>query len=89
MQKFKEGAFLLAKKMKAGIIPVIHSGTEKCFDSTKSKWILAGRADIYIRVLDEIPKETVEEMEMEALVEMVRTRMEEGLGNIEQEILEH
>ena len=82
MRRFKEGAFLLAKKMKTGIIPVVHTGTEKCFDSAKSKWIMAGRSDIYIRVLDEITQETVQELKMDDLVALVRGRMEDGLNTI-------
>ena len=79
MRRFKEGAFILAKKMNVGIIPVVHTGTEKCFNSGKKAWVLAGRADIRIQVLDEIPAETVQQLDMKALVELVRSRMEEGL----------
>jgi 1-acyl-sn-glycerol-3-phosphate acyltransferase len=79
MRKFKEGAFVLAKKMKCGIIPVIHTGTEKTTLSGKNAWVLNGPANIEISVLDEIPKEKVEELELKALIAFVRERMEEGL----------
>ena len=82
MRKFKDGAFVLAKKMNCGIIPVVHTGTEKTIDSSKSSWILAGRSDIRVRVLDEIPAEVVQELELETLIRMVRERMEAGLETI-------
>ena len=82
MRRFKEGAFILAKKMNVGIVPVVHTGTEKCFNSGKKAWVLAGRADIHIQVLDEIPAETVQALEMEDLVGLIRRRMEDGLQNL-------
>lgn len=83
MRRFKEGAFLLAKKMNTGIIPVVHIGTEKTFSNSKPSWVLAGRADIHIRVLDEIPAEKVQALEQDALVKLVREKMEEGIKNLE------
>ncbi|MBN2697488.1 MAG: 1-acyl-sn-glycerol-3-phosphate acyltransferase [Bacteroidales bacterium] len=79
MRRFREGAFLLAQKMNTGIIPVVHTGTEKCFSGGKKFWILAGRADIHIRVLDEIPPETVQTLNAKALTAHVRKIMEEEI----------
>ena len=79
MRRFKEGAFVLAKNMNCGIIPVVHTGTEKTFGRGKNGWVLAGRANIHISVLDEIPKEKVAVLALEELIVLVREKMEEGI----------
>jgi len=81
MRPFKEGAFLLAKKMKAGIIPIVLTGSDKTFD--RGSWVLKGRAEIRIRVLDEIGPDVVERMEIRELMDLVRERMETGLLQLE------
>jgi 1-acyl-sn-glycerol-3-phosphate acyltransferase len=83
MRPFKEGAFLLAKKMGCGVIPIVHTGSEKTFD--RGSWVLKGRATIYIRVLDEIPPGEVEQLEIQDLMSLTRARMEEGIHQLEQE----
>ena len=81
MRPFKEGAFLLAKKMKCGVIPIVHTGSEKTFD--RGSWVLKGKAPIYIRILDEIPVEKVEKLEVKELMMLVREQMEEGIAKLE------
>ncbi len=81
MRPFKEGAFLLAKQAGTGIIPIVHTGSEKTFD--RGSWVLKGRADIDIRVLDEIPAGEVARLEMPELMKKVRTCMEKGLAELE------
>lgn len=83
MRPFKEGAFLLAKKQGCGIIPIVHTGSEKTFD--KGSWVLKGKAPIHIRVLDEIPASEVERLDVKALMALVRERMEEGIAALESE----
>jgi 1-acyl-sn-glycerol-3-phosphate acyltransferase len=83
MRPFKEGAFLLAKKMGCAVIPIVHIGSELTFD--RGSWALKGKAPIYIRVLDEIPAEQVEQMEVKALMSMVRSQMETGIAKMEEE----
>ena len=83
MRPFKEGAFLLAKRTIAGIIPIVLTGSETTFPLGSG--ILMGPSHIRIRVLEEIPEQTVEEMEVKALMELVRKRMETGLEELEQE----
>jgi 1-acyl-sn-glycerol-3-phosphate acyltransferase len=85
MRAFREGAFLLAKRMNCGIIPVVHTGTEKTFRKGKGSWILNGKAMIRIRVLDEIPADTVAGLTMEKLISAVRQRMTEGIEELEHE----
>ena len=83
MRPFKEGAFLLAKKTGSGIIPIVHTGSEKTFD--RGSWILKGKASIYIRVLDEIPPKEVEQLDLKDLMIRVRELMETELDRLEQE----
>jgi len=84
MRSFKEGAFLLAKKTGCGVIPIVHSGSEKTFD--RGSWVLKGKAHIYIRVLDEIPASEVERLNTKELMMLTRERMVEGLSRLEQDI---
>ena len=84
MRPFREGAFLLAKKTGCGVIPIVHTGSEKTFD--RGSWALKGKAPIYIRVLDEIPVSEVERLEVKELMMLTREKMEEGLARLEQDI---
>jgi 1-acyl-sn-glycerol-3-phosphate acyltransferase len=83
MRPFKEGAFILAKRMQSGIIPVIHTGTEKTFPRGKDSWVLKGKANIHIRVLDEIPAEIVTAMDTDKLISHVREIMVQGIAELE------
>lgn len=83
MRPFKEGAFLLAKKTGCGIIPIVHTGSERTFD--RGSWVLKGKALIHIRVLDEIPVSEVERLEMKELMKLTREKMEEGIARLEKE----
>lgn len=79
MNAFRDGAFVLAKKMECGIIPIVHCGTENAFNHGKNSWVLKGRARIRIRVLDEVPPGTVKSMTADELKDHVWNLMEEGL----------
>lgn len=83
MRNFMDGAFVLAKKMNCGIIPVVHTGTENTFPRGKQAWVLKGRARIQIQVLDEIPAELVSERSLEELKAVTRKRMEQGIRQLE------
>lgn len=83
MRPFMEGAFVLAKKTGSGIIPIVHTGTEKTFDSRS--WVLKGRADIHIRVLDEIDAGEVRQTDLKELMGRIREIMERGLAELERE----
>lgn len=87
MRAFRDGAFILAKKMNTGIIPVVHTGTENTFPRGKGGWVLKGRTKINIRVLDEVPAQQVATMETEALKHHVRKIMEAGIESLESENL--
>jgi 1-acyl-sn-glycerol-3-phosphate acyltransferase len=83
MRPFKEGAFILAKKTGSGIIPIVHTGSEKTF--APGSWVLKGKAPIYIRVLDEIPASVIAENEAKATMERVQEIMEQALDRLETE----
>lgn len=83
MRLFKEGAFLLAKKTGSGIIPIVHTGTEKTF--APGSWVLKGKAPIFIRVLDEIPALEVAENEVKTTMNKVQEIMEKELDKLERE----
>lgn len=83
MRPFKEGAFLLARRTGSGIIPIVHTGSEKTF--APGSWVLKGRAPIYIRVLDEIPAEEVAKMDLKVTMARVREVMEQALDQLEKE----
>jgi len=84
MRSFKEGAFLLAKRMGSGIIPIVHTGSENTFD--RGSWVLKGKAHIHIRILDEIPAEKVALTEVKDMMMHVRETMEKELKKLEKEI---
>ena len=83
MRPFKEGAFLLASRTGSGIIPMVISGSENTFPGNKP--LPMGRARIRIRVLDEIPPEKVKELDVKALMDLVRQRMEKALEQLDRE----
>jgi 1-acyl-sn-glycerol-3-phosphate acyltransferase len=83
MRPFKEGAFMLAKKMGCGVIPIVHTGSELTFD--RGSWVLKGKTTIRIRVLDEIPAEKVKKMDIKVLTKMVRQEMVDGIASLEKE----
>lgn len=81
MRVFKEGAFLLAKRTGNPIIPIVHTGSENTFP--RNSWIM-GKAHIRIRVLDEIPAERVQSLDVQSLMKLTREKMEQGLARLEQ-----
>lgn len=80
MRIFKEGAFLLAKKTGSPIIPIVHTGSENAFPG--SSWIM-GPARIRVRVLEEIPTDTVNKLSVKELMLLTRERMEKGLSELD------
>jgi 1-acyl-sn-glycerol-3-phosphate acyltransferase len=83
MRPFKEGAFVLAKKMGCGVIPIVHTGSEKTFD--RGSWVLKGKTTIHIRVLDEIPANEVKKQDIKMLIKVVRQSMVDGIEELEKE----
>ncbi|MGM0453254.1 MAG: lysophospholipid acyltransferase family protein [Thermodesulfobacteriota bacterium] len=81
IKAFKPGAFILAQKMQVPILPIVISGTNKALP--KYSFNFHGSYDIQVRVLDEIPPETFEQLPEETLSDKVRNTMIEELDQIQ------
>ncbi len=73
LQQFKPGAFVLAKKMKVPILPVVINGTRKALPKNTLKF--HGIYEMSIKVLDEIPYEKFKDMDIPEISQMVRNIM--------------
>ena len=73
LRAFKHGAFTLAQRMGAPILPIIVEGTARALP--KRGFILQGRHAICIRVLDAIPYPRFAQLPVETLTEEVRALM--------------
>jgi 1-acyl-sn-glycerol-3-phosphate acyltransferase len=78
LRPFKPGAFALAQRMGAPLLPIVLEGTGNALP--KRGFVLQGRHAIRIRVLDEISYEAVAAAELDELVEVVRDRFALELG---------
>ncbi|NOX33852.1 MAG: 1-acyl-sn-glycerol-3-phosphate acyltransferase [Deltaproteobacteria bacterium] len=70
VKPFKNGAFMLAKKMKKPILPLVINNTKDALP--KYSLTLRGRHKMDIRVLDEIPFSVFEYMEVDDTAKMVQ-----------------
>jgi 1-acyl-sn-glycerol-3-phosphate acyltransferase len=78
LQAFKRGAFTLAQRMRAPILPIIVEGTARALP--KRGFVLQGRHAIRIRVLDAIPYARFANDSAETVADRVRTLMIAELG---------
>ncbi|HTF35552.1 MAG TPA: lysophospholipid acyltransferase family protein [Myxococcota bacterium] len=78
LRPFKPGAFALAQRMGVPLLPIVLEGTGNALP--KRGFVLQGRHEIRIRVLDEIPHEAFATAELAKLVESVRSRFALELG---------
>jgi len=78
LRAFKPGAFTLAQATRAPLLPIILQGTANALP--KRGFVLRGRHEIRIRVLDEIPYRTFADISVEALTERVRNLIAAELG---------
>ena len=67
LKPFKTGAFVLAKRMNVPLLPIVIEGTAKALP--KRGFVLQGRHQIRIRVLDEIPVASFEGLSVEELTQ--------------------
>jgi len=79
LKPFKTGAFILAKKMKVPILPVVINGTQNALP--KHSMNFHGKHHFYISVLGEISPETFQDLTPEDTAEMVREQMANALRN--------
>ena len=70
VKPFKPGAFILAKKMKKPIVPLVINNTKNALP--KYSLIIRGRHKMKLEVLDEIPYSKFEHMEVEQITQMVQ-----------------
>jgi 1-acyl-sn-glycerol-3-phosphate acyltransferase len=80
LRSFKTGAFMLALKTRTPIIPIVIDGSGKVLP--KKGLILSANRNIKLNVLEEIPAEKFEQMEVNELKKMTRDIMEEELHRI-------
>jgi 1-acyl-sn-glycerol-3-phosphate acyltransferase len=77
MKSFKQGAFVLAKKLSLPILPIVISGTHDALP--KHKFTVKGNYHIKIQVLDEIDTDIVSKHGIEELVALAHGKMKEAL----------
>ena len=72
LQAFKPGAFSLAQRAHAPLLPIILTGTADALP--KRGFVLRGRHTIRVRVLDEIPWQSFAEKPVDELTKEIRER---------------
>lgn len=70
VKSFKPGAFVLAKKMKKSIIPLVINNSKNALP--KYSLVFRGRHKIKLEVLDEIPYSRFEHMKIDDIAQMVQ-----------------
>jgi len=78
LQAFKPGAFTIAQRARAAILPIVVEGTARALP--KRGFVLQGRHAIRVRVLDEIPYAAFAERPVEVVSEDVRGRFVAALA---------
>ena len=77
LKSFKHGAFTLAQRVGAPILPIVVQGTVNALP--KRSLLLRGAQKFRIRILDEIPYATFADKPVETLIKEVREIMSEAL----------
>jgi 1-acyl-sn-glycerol-3-phosphate acyltransferase len=70
LRPFKEGAFVLAKRMGVPVLPLVINGSKNALP--KASLNFHGGSDVHLEVLDEIPPESFKDMPTAELADMVR-----------------
>ncbi|HJQ82843.1 MAG TPA: lysophospholipid acyltransferase family protein [Candidatus Binatia bacterium] len=78
LQPFKPGAFSLALQTRTAILPIVVEGTARALP--KRGFVLQGRHEIRVRVLDEIPYVAFAERPVEAVSRDVQATFAAALG---------
>jgi 1-acyl-sn-glycerol-3-phosphate acyltransferase len=79
LKSFKPGAFSLAQRMDVPLLPILIEGTGNALP--KRGFVLQGRHEIRIRVLEAIPPQSFAGLSTEELTERVRDRFAAELGD--------
>jgi 1-acyl-sn-glycerol-3-phosphate acyltransferase len=77
LRAFKDGAFTLAQRTGAPLLPIAIYGTARALP--KRGFVLRGRHFIHVRVLEEVPHATFAQMPVEVLTEEIRTQIAKEL----------
>lgn len=78
LRAFKHGAFTLAKRVGAPLLPIVVHGTSDALP--KRGFVLRGRHAINVRVLDEIPYASFADKPVDKLMDEVRSTIAADLG---------
>ena len=80
LQPFKEGAFILARNTRAPILPVILDGAGSALPKN-GFWFRTNQVFV-IRILDEIPSETISQFNLRQLIDHTHEIMNRELEKI-------
>ncbi len=80
LQKFKEGAFTLAKQTKSPILPVVLDGTGESLP--KKGFVIHKKSLIRVRVLEPVMPDEFEDIDSQELSNKVRGLMESALADL-------
>ncbi|MBP3317681.1 MAG: 1-acyl-sn-glycerol-3-phosphate acyltransferase [Alistipes sp.] len=83
INRFKAGAFNLAKEAEVEILPIVMTGTNEFF---RKGWLVNWRNRVGIRVLPPVPVEQIRAMEVKELMQQTQERMVEALTQLRDEI---
>ncbi len=78
LKDFKHGAFILAKTQRIPVLPIVIEGTSNALP--KRGYVLRGRHQITVRILEEIPAESFRDKSAETLANDVRGVILDALG---------
>jgi 1-acyl-sn-glycerol-3-phosphate acyltransferase len=83
INRFKMGAFNLAKEANVEILPVVMTGTNKVF---RNGWLVNWKNQVAIRVLKPIPAEEVAATDVKEMAQKVREQMVDELAKLRKEV---
>lgn len=83
INRFKMGAFNLAKEANVEILPIVMTGTNKMF---RKGWLMNWRNRVAIRVMKPIPVEEVAATDVKDMAQRVRESMIEELAKLRAEV---
>lgn len=83
INRFKMGAFNLAKEANVEILPIVMTGTNKMF---RKGWLMNWRNRVAIRVMKPIPVEEVAATDVKDMAQLVRESMIEELAKLRAEV---
>jgi len=81
---FKEGAFKIAQKTKADILPMVLDGTSKAIP--KSGWILTGRQEMILKVLDPVVYDTFKDLTPAQTSELIKEKISLELNKLRSDL---